>query len=339
LDDIHPFFDWRAVARLILTSRKFDELQENVLAPAGQVTYQFSAKGHELGQVLISQLLDRPFDAVSGYYRSRPLMLGVGLTPEEAFASDMARSGGVSAGRDVGVVFNKPGGSSPTVIPMGGDVGSQYTPAAGWAQAIRYRHEVLDESSAVGSMAVVFGGDGSVATNGFWSCLTIATTLRLPLLIVIEDNGYALSVRRELQTPGGDIIANLASFSNLTIMKGSGSDPADTAKLVANAVKTVREGGGPVLLHLFVPRLSGHSGHDNQAYKSAGILAEERTRDPIPALKKYLVPALMDEQEWNLIDSEAGESVKQAADQANLQQEPNPEKATRFLFCEPGHPS
>ena len=133
LADLHPHFDWRAVARLILTSRKIDELQENILAPSGLVTYQFSAKGHELGQVLMSQLLDRPFDAVSGYYRSRPLMLGVGLTPEEVFASDMARIGGLSGGRDVGVVFNKQAGSSPTVIPMGGDVGSQYTPAAGWA--------------------------------------------------------------------------------------------------------------------------------------------------------------------------------------------------------------
>jgi 2-oxoisovalerate dehydrogenase E1 component len=338
LADLHPLFDWRAVARLILTSRKIDELQENVLAPTDLVTYQFSAKGHELGQVLISQLLDRPFDAVSGYYRSRPLMLGVGLTPEEAFASDMARIDSVSAGRDVGVVFNKPAWGSPTVIPMGGDVGSQYTPAAGWAQAIKYRQEVLDESRVVGSMAVVFGGEGSVATNGFWSCLTMATTLRLPMLIVIEDNGYALSVPGELQTPGGDIAANLASFSDLTILKGSGSDPAEAAELVATAVNTVRDGGGPVLLRLLVPRLSGHSGHDNQAYKSADTLADERNRDPIPALKKYLVPALMDEHEWNLMEKEAGETVKQAADQANLQAQPDPKEATRFLFFEPGHP-
>lgn len=336
--DLNPLFDWRAVARLILTSRKIDELQESLLTPAGLVPYQFSAKGHELGQILISQLLDRPFDAVSGYYRSRPLMLGVGLSPEEAFASDMARIGGVSAGRDVGVVFNKPAASAPTVIPMGGDVGSQYTPAAGWAQAIRYRLEVLNDHNAAGGMAVVFGGDGSVATNGFWSCLTMATTLRLPMLIVVEDNGYALSVPGKLQTPGGDIAANLASFSDLTILKGSGSDPAEAAELVATAVNTVRDGGGPVLLRLLVPRLSGHSGHDNQAYKSADIIAEEQSRDPIPALRKYLVPALMDEQEWNLLDIEASESVKQAADQAKLQAEPDPMEVTRFLFFEPDNP-
>ena len=111
----HSGFDWPKVARLVLTSRLIDEMQEQELAPAGHVTYQFSASGHELGQILISQLLTRPFDAASAYYRSRPFMLGAGLTAEEAMASDMARSGGVSAGRDVGVVFNMPRRDGPTV--------------------------------------------------------------------------------------------------------------------------------------------------------------------------------------------------------------------------------
>ncbi|HET6445684.1 MAG TPA: thiamine pyrophosphate-dependent enzyme, partial [candidate division Zixibacteria bacterium] len=338
LSDLHPLFDWQAVARLALTSRKIDELQESELAPAGLVTYQFSAKGHELGQVLISQLLDKPFDAVSGYYRSRPLMLGVGLAPEEAFASDMARSGGVSAGRDVGVVFNRPGRGSPTVIPMGGDVGSQYTPAAGWAQAIIYRQQVLNDSSAVGSIAVVCGGDGSVATNGFWSCLTMATTLRLPLLIVIEDNGYGLSVPGKLQTPGGDIAANLASFCNLVIRSGSGSDPAEAADLIAASVADVRNGDGPVLLRLEVPRLSGHSGHDNQAYKSAETIAEEKSRDPIVALKEYLVPALLDDAAWNGMVREVEESVREAANTASHMEHPDPAGVTRFLFSDPEYP-
>ena len=112
--------------------------KRNELSPQGLVTYQFSARGHELGQLLISQLLDRPHDAASVYYRSRPFMFGSGLTLVEALASDMARTGSLSGGRDVGVVFNLPRRKRALVLPMAGDVGSQFTPAVGWAAGHLY---------------------------------------------------------------------------------------------------------------------------------------------------------------------------------------------------------
>ncbi|MDT8305216.1 MAG: thiamine pyrophosphate-dependent enzyme, partial [Anaerolineae bacterium] len=241
----HPAFKWREVARLLLTSRAMDEMEEGSLYPSGHVPYQFSARGHELGQILLSQLLTHPGDAASVYYRSRPFMLGTGLTVEEAFAAGMGRAGSSSEGRDVGVVFNLPRRAGATVLPMAGDVGSQFTPAAGWAQALCYRRHELGEEALEGSIAVVFGGDGAVATNGFWSALTIATTLQLPLLFVVEDNDYAISVQKWLQTPGGDIARNLACFTNLTIWDGSGTEPAETAPLVAEAVESVRQWQGP----------------------------------------------------------------------------------------------
>jgi 2-oxoisovalerate dehydrogenase E1 component len=277
-------------------------------------------------------------DAASAYYRSRPLLLGLGLTVEEAMASDMARAGGVSAGRDVGVVFNLPRRQRATVLPMGGDVGSQYTPAAGWAQAICYRIAQLGEKETAGSIAVVFGGDGSVATNGFWSALTMATTLSLPLLFVIEDNGYAISVSGPAQTPGGNIAANLASFGNLTIWDGSGSEPAETADLVYTAVQHVRSGQGPGLLRLVVPRLSGHSGHDNQSYKTAERLEDEWQRDPLAGLRRYLVPACFDEEAWAELQAETQSAVLAAAEAAKAQPEPNPAETTRYTWAEAGNP-
>lgn len=117
----------------------------------------------------MSQLLDRPFDAAAVYYRSRPFMLGTGLTLVEALASDMARTGGISGGRDVGVVFNLPRRKRALVLPMAADVGSQFTPGVGWAQAIQYHKETLKTAAAEDSIAVVFAGDGAVAANGFWS--------------------------------------------------------------------------------------------------------------------------------------------------------------------------
>jgi 2-oxoisovalerate dehydrogenase E1 component len=225
-------------------------------------------------------------------------MLASGLTLTEALAADMARAGGFSEGRDVGVVFNMPRRGRALVLPMAADVGSQFTPAAGWAQAIGYRRDQLGESDVADSIAVVFGGEGAVASNGFWSALTLATTLRLPLLFVIEDNNYAISVKSWLQTPGGNIAANLASFRDLAIWDGSGVKPEETAALVASAVAHVRgahvRGGGPGLLRLTVPRLSGHSSVDNQAYKTEEERDDEWARDPIPALRSYLVPRLDD---------------------------------------------
>ena len=331
-----PAFDWPAIARLAITSRAMDELEEERLYPQGHVVYQFSARGHELGQLLISQLLDRPGDAASVYYRSRPFMLGSGVTVTEAFASGMARAAGLSGGRDVGVTFNLPRRSGALVLPMAGDVGSQYTPAAGWAQALRYRVTVLGEEALADSIAVAFGGDGSVAANGFWSALTLATTLALPLLFFIEDNGYAISVTGPAQTPGGNIAANLASFGDLRIWEGSGTDPADAAARIQEAVTYVRAGHGPGLLRLTMPRLSGHSSHDNQAYKDADTRAQEEARDPLPALRRYLVPALYSAAEWEKLVADVQAEVAEAAEAALALPAPNPATATRYVFSEPG---
>src|SRR6202035_4560676 len=119
-------------------------------------------------------------------------------------------------------------------------------------QALRYRTGVLGDKECETSIAVAHGGDASTATNGFWSALNIATTQRLPILFYIEDNGYGISVKSELQTPGGNIAANLAAFNNLRVLDGDGSDPAESTRLMADAVHHVRAGLGPALLRLRV---------------------------------------------------------------------------------------
>src|SRR3990172_9006045 len=150
--------DWERVACLVLSSGAIDEIEEQELAPAGKVTYQFSSKGHELGQILLGLQLSHPHDAATVYYRSRPFMLAAGLKPREAFAADMARTGSPSEGRDVGVVYSLPPRNGVTVLPASGDVGAQFTPAAGWAQAITYYQEELREKAWRGAMAGAPGG-------------------------------------------------------------------------------------------------------------------------------------------------------------------------------------
>ncbi len=327
--------DWKEIARLSLLSRALDNLEEKT----GVVNYQFSAKGHELAQLLLSQKLTFPFDAASVYYRSRPFALGSGLLPTEAFEAGLARSGGLSNGRDVGVVFNLPKRHLATIIPMAGDVGAQYTPAVGWAQGIRYRVEELGEKEIDGSIAVILGGDGSVAANGFWSALTIATTQKLPVLFMIEDNGYGISVSSEFQTPGRNIAANLAAFKNLKIWDGDGVNPPETASLIDQAVDYVRQGTGPALLRLTCQRLSGHSGHDNQAYKSAAERQKDVERDPIPILQTYLVPDLMTADEWDALVKQTEQEAEEALQQALKSPEVPAAEATTHVWYNPADPA
>ncbi|HVP33759.1 MAG TPA: thiamine pyrophosphate-dependent enzyme [Steroidobacteraceae bacterium] len=324
--------DWRRVARLVQRSRALDDIEESRLVPERKVLYQFSARGHECAQILLGLNLTDAHDGIGLYYRSRPLMLSLGVGLEDAAAGPLARSGGFSGGRDIGVVFNLPGRGGPTVLPACGGVGTQYTPAAGWAQAIRYRHEVLGEEAYARSIAVVLGGDASTATNGFWSALNIATTQQLPLLFYIEDNAFGISVPSTCQTPGGNIAANLRAFGGLTILEGDGSDPRAAEELTRRAVAQVRSERAPVLLRLTVPRLSGHSGQDTQAYKSAETLAEERRRDPLARLEQLLVPQLMSESEWREIAVEARREVEEAVGRALARPPPDPRQLTRHVF-------
>jgi 2-oxoisovalerate dehydrogenase E1 component len=326
--------DWRAVVRQIATSRALDDLEESTLLPQRKVLYQFSARGHELTQVLLARRLTGSRDGVGAYYRSRPLLLSLGLQLEDALASTMMRVGGMSEGRDIGVVFNLPRQSGACVLPVCGGVGTQYTPAVGWAQALRYRERVLGDEQCADSIAVAHGGDASTATNGFWSALNIATTERLPLLFFIEDNGYGISVPSRQQTPGGNIARNLQGFRGLRVLDGDASDPMAAAELIEDAVTQVRSGEGPALIRLVVPRLSGHSGQDTQTYKSAAEIAAERERDPLEKLRARLVPDLVSAVDWDLEIALGRQAVAEALAAVERRGAPDPGRVRRYLFSE-----
>jgi len=328
--------DWPAVVRQVATSRALDDLEESTLVPERRVLYQFSARGHDVTQVMLGSFLNGARDGVGAYYRSRPLLLTLGLSVEEALASTMMRAGGMSEGRDIGVVFNLPRRHGACVLPVCGGVGTQYTPAVGWAQALRYRFQTLGDTDCRESIAVAHGGDASTATNGFWAALNIVTTERLPYLFFIEDNGYGISVPARQQTPGGNIARNLAAFGGLRVLDGDASDPMAAAALIADAVAGVRSGDGPALLRLVVPRLSGHSGQDTQAYKSAAEIAAERERDPLLRLHAELVPALMSAEAWDSEMLRGRRAVAAALGQVEAGDPPNPERVRRYVFSETG---
>ncbi len=329
-----PQIDWSRIARLVLTSRALDDMEEQQLLPKGLMFYQFSARGHELVQILLGSLLTNARDAACGYYRSRPLLLSLGLSSEDALASALARSAGYSDGRDIGAVCNLPSRGAATILPMAGDVGAQFTPTVGWARAIDHRSRVMGDVRYQQSIAVALGGDGSTATNGFWAALNTVTTLKLPYLFSIEDNGYSLSVPSHRQTPGGNIARNLAAFTDLFIIEGDGTDPVDAARKLRTAVDYVRSHRGPALIRLTVPRLCGHSGQDTQAYKPAEAVAAERERDPLIKLKQHLVPTHFSESQWQALERSVHDEVNAALERALKRAPPNPESLRRYVFAE-----
>ncbi len=332
-----PIIDWERVLYLSLVSRFLDDTEEQRLVPEKKVLYQFSARGHDVAQLILGQHLTHPRDAAGAYYRSRPLLLSLGLGIGDAFAGPMGKSGGFSDGRDIGVVCNLPSDPGPVVLPMSGDVGSQYTPTAGWAQAITYHRDVLGDASWDGAIACVLGGEASVATNGFWSSLTIATTLQLPMVFYIEDNGYGISVPGRLQTPGGDIAANLASFKNLLVRNGDGTDPAQAARLIGEVIGHARAGRGPALLRLTVPRLSGHSGQDTQTYKDPALIEQEQAADPLRRLYAFLEAGKLTKAKISALEVLAQKDAEAGLAEALARPEPDAATVTRFRMTHVGN--
>lgn len=337
IEQTHAHYDWEKLVYNLLLSRALDDIEEQELVPAKLVNYQFSARGHDFAQLLIGALLNHPHDAAAGYYRSRPFVVALGLDPADALAASMAKSGGYSNGRDIGVVCNFPNQerTGAMLFPASGGVGSQYSPISGWAQSLVYYRDVLKNDSYRNAIGVSMGGDASMSANGFWAALNISTANNLPHLFYIEDNGYGISVPQDVQTPGGDQVANLAAYQQLKIIDGDGTCPIEAPLKVKQAVDYTRSGQGACLLRLKVPRLCGHSYQDTQTYKSAATIASEQASDPLPKLKAYLArTGLVSSTRWQVLESKARSDVRKAAEEAKRRPEPDVSTLTRYVYAE-----
>jgi 2-oxoisovalerate dehydrogenase E1 component len=333
---------WLVVLERALISRAMDDLEvtpgyrPNPDKPLeGKLKFQFGAKGHEIPQLIAAALLNHPHDGATVYYRSRPLMLGVGLSPFEAFASNMHKLEGVSGGRDIGVVFNhrQPGGV--TVLPASGDVGAQFTPAVGWAQSVQYRAESMGDEEYGGAIALAHAGDGATATNGFWSAINIAAPRKLPYVLLIEDNRYALSVPWRYQSLAQSVVENLQGFRGLNIQSVEGSDIPALYAALSSAIAAARSSEGAQMVHVRVPRLTGHNWQDPAAYKSAEEKEEDQRRDPLTRLADWLVKERsVSQSRIEEIQAAATDFAREQAEAAWTQgRDPQPSDALTHLFA------
>jgi 2-oxoisovalerate dehydrogenase E1 component len=311
--------------RLMYTSRRIDD-REILLKRQNKIYFQVSGAGHEAIQVAAAMALEPGYDWFHLYYRDRALALALGITPQQMFLQAVgAASDTMSGGRQMPSHWSSRelhivSGSSPT--------GSQYLHAVGCAHAGRYLNHAPDEVSLVTS------GEGATSEGEFWEAINLACLNRYPVVFLVEDNGYAISVPVEFQTPGGNISRVLSGMPGLLRLEVDGVDFEASYRTMNEAVSHCREGLGPVLVHAHTVRPYSHSlSDDERYYKSAAERQQEAERDPIELLLKRLMQTgVISEAEAGKLMNDVDQEVQDAADAAMNQPAPPLESIHTNLY-------
>ena len=319
--------------RTMLLSRKIDD-KEIQLKNQSQAFFQISGAGHEAVLVAAGAHLQGGYDWFFPYYRDRALCLQLGMTPKEMFMTGVGAAADPNSGSRQ--MPSHWGHKALNIVSQSSPTGTQYLQAVGCAEAGRYLSQMKAAVDTAGSftndeIAFVSGGEGSVSEGEFYEALMTACVGRLPVLFLIEDNGYAISVPVRLQTPGGSISVALASVPNLAIERVDGCDPVASLEVMRSVVARMRSRQvGPVLVHAQVVRPYSHSQSDDEkTYKTEAERTEDARRDPITTFSAWLVseghatPEFLAE-----VRADADAEVNRAADEALA--EPKPEASSIY---------
>src|SRR5437667_10528019 len=315
--------------RTMYLSRKLDD-KEIQLKRQNKIFFQISGAGHEAVLVAAGIVLRPGYDWFYPYYRDRALCLQLGMTPlEQLLASVGAEKDPASHGRQMPSHWghkklNIVSGSSPT--------GSQILQAVGCAEA-GYRFDLIPELKGRvlnfrdDEVVYVSLGDGSTSEGEFWEALNTACNLKLPVLFLVEDNGYAISVPVEVQTPGGDVSKLISGFLNLYRQRCDGTDPVESLAVMRRAVDNCRKNRGPSFVHAKVIRPYSHSlSDDEKLYRAEAERVADAERDPIKRLGALIVQeGAASADELQQIKDEIDASINEAADKALASPQPAPE--------------
>lgn len=324
-----------AAYRLMFTSRRVDD-KEIQLKQQNLAFFQINGVGHEAVLVAASRHLSAEKDWFFTYYRDRALAIALGMTPYEIFLGSVgAEAGPDSRGRQMPNHWGQrrlhlPAPSSPT--------GTQCLQAVGFAEAGRYllALQKADERAVVAPDEVVWLslGDGTTSEGEFWESLNTACNRRLPVLYVVEDNGYAISVPVDVQTPGGSISKLVTGFPNLAIFEVDGCDFVESYRVMGEAVARVRSGEGPALVHAHVVRPYSHSlSDDERLYKPTAEREREAERDPIVRTARLLREQYgVGREELEKVEAEVQAEVSAAAELAVAAPQPDPGSWADFIY-------
>ena len=313
--------------RLMHTSRRIDD-REILLKRQNRIFFQISAAGHEAVQVAAAMALRPGHDWFYPYYRDRALCLTLGVTPYDMMLQAVgAAEDPASGGRQMPSHWSDPklhivSGSSPT--------GTQYVQAIGCAEASRLLDPDTDE------VTLVCSGEGATSEGEFWEAINTACLERLPVLFLIEDNGYAISVPSEFQTAGGNISQALSGLPGLFRREVDGTDLLASYRAMEEAVAYCRQGNGPALVHAHLVRLYSHSlSDDERLYKTAAERQSEADRDPVLKFPKWLIEeGILDRHALQRMMHEIDEEVHEAIQKALGADPPEPETALLHLYSE-----
>lgn len=318
---------YRDALRHMLLSRKLDD-REIVLKRQNRIYFQISGAGHEAIQVAAGMALRPGHDWFYPYYRDRALALTLGVTAADMLLGSVgAPDDPASGGRQMPSHWSSPSlhivtGSSPT--------GTQFVQSMGCAAGGRYIDPLNDE------ITLVTTGDGATSEGEFWEMMNVVCLDKLPVLILVEDNGYAISVPVERQTAGGSISKLLAGFPGLLRIEVDGTDFDASYRAMEEAAAYVREQRLPALVHAHCTRPYSHSlSDDEELYKSAEERKAEALRDPLINYPKWLIAqGLLEPIEYDRILREVSETVEDATERALRAPLPARGTTKRYLYSE-----
>ena len=332
-----------AAYRTMVTARYLDE-QEIILKQQSKIFFQISGAGHEAVQVAIASHLRTSHDWFYLYYRDRALALALGQTPLDHLLGAVGASDDPnSTGRQMPSHW---GDMGLHIVSSSSPTGTQFLQAVGAAEA-GYRASLFSELQDHvngfhdDEVVLVCGGDGSTSGGEFWEAMNTACNLKLPLVVLIEDNGYAISVPVEVNTAGGSISKLLKGFPNLFVVECDGTDVVQSYQATGDAVAHCRARRGPALVHAHTIRPHSHSMSDDERhYRPDEERERDAQRDPLLKTRSLLiVEGVATEQELDLIDEKIRQEVTAAADEAITHPQPPSTTALTHLYSEKVDPT
>ena len=321
--------------RTIYLSRKLDD-KEIQLKRQNRIYFQINGVGHEALNVACARHLRAGYDWFYPYYRDRALCLELGMTPLDMLLEAVgAKDDPQSAGRQMPSHW----GFKPAhIVSQSSPTGTQALQALGAAAASLYYRRVREAAELAASfhddeVVYVSVGDGATSEGEFWETLNGAALNRAPLVIVVEDNGYAISVPVDAQTAGANISRLVRDFPNFLVEECDGTDFAATYVAAGRAVDYARRRRGPALLHAHVIRPYSHSlSDDEKLYKSEARRQEEAARDPLERLRRRLLDeGLASDAELSGIESAVDRELSEAVDKALAAEPPDPSSVMLYL--------
>ncbi|HEY1894806.1 MAG TPA: dehydrogenase E1 component subunit alpha/beta [Terracidiphilus sp.] len=335
------------IYRLMYLSRRLDD-REILLKRQQKIFFQVSGAGHEALQVAAGLALRPGYDWFFPYYRDRALCLALGVTPTEMLLQAVgAGTDTASGGRQMPMHFSS---RRLNIVSTSSSTTTQLLHAVGCAEAGRYfsRHpeaaekvpgdyrEFRDVTFHGDEVALACLGEGSTSQGEFWEAINTASNQKLPVIFCVEDNGYAISVPVEVNTPGGNISRLVANFPNFHFAEIDGTDAEECLRAFQAAAEHCRAGLGPAFVHGHVVRPYSHSlSDDDKLYRSAAEREADGMRDPLARMQMRLLrEGILSAEEINALEKSLDREASEAADRALEAPLPPVAEITKYVYSE-----